>query len=84
MSLLQRIRDGELIQSRQRSRGMSRRTFWTGLTALAFYIHQNNYFGWHAKPQSDMELLADGLTLLLVAMVCMTLHSPNDGGGQHE
>lgn len=33
-----------------------------------FFIAQNSYFGWHAIPQSDMELLADGITMILLAM----------------
>ncbi len=33
--------------------------------AICFFIHQNHYFHWNAEPQSDAELLADGLTILL-------------------
>lgn len=36
--------------------------------AAAFFAKQNAYFGWHPNPQSDAELLADGITSLLFAL----------------
>lgn len=39
--------------------------FWI---AICFFISQNNYFGWNALPQSDVELIADGITMLLVTL----------------
>lgn len=39
---------------------------------VQFYFSQNNYFGWNAKPQSDAELIVDGITLLLVAIATLS------------
>jgi len=33
---------------------------------VAFFIAQNCYFGWNAKPKSDAELMADGLTIAMM------------------
>lgn len=41
------------------------------LWAIAFFILQNQYFGWNALPQSNAELLADGITAILFAMAFM-------------
>ena len=40
------------------------------VTALAFlfFMHQNQYFGWNKQPQSDTELIAVGITYLLIAL----------------
>ena len=40
------------------------------VTALAFlfFMQQNQYFGWNKQPQSDTELIADGITYLLIAL----------------
>ena len=35
---------------------------------LLFYFSQNEYFGWHAGPHSDAELIVDGITLLLFSL----------------
>ena len=35
---------------------------------IQFFFSQNDYFGWNRLPKSDFELIADGITLLLVAM----------------
>lgn len=37
--------------------------------AVSFYIRQNQYFGWNTTPQSDAELIADGIVFLLLAMM---------------
>lgn len=42
---------------------------WRGLWALSFYVMQNNYFGWNSKPQSDVELIVDGITILLISLI---------------
>ena len=43
--------------------------FWTiFLFALFFAWEQNSYFGWNMTPKSDAELMADGITLLLLAL----------------
>ena len=36
--------------------------------AVSAFVHQNNYFGWNAKPQSDAELIADLITILIFAL----------------
>lgn len=36
--------------------------------ALIFFYEQNKYFGWNGWPQSNAELICDGITLLLLAM----------------
>lgn len=42
--------------------------WWRLLLTIVFYVHQNSYFGWHRAPQSEAELIADGLVLLLAAL----------------
>lgn len=39
--------------------------------AFLFWIHENNYFGWNASPQSPEECLADGIVFLLLALACL-------------
>ena len=34
--------------------------------AALFYYQQNTFFGWNALPQSEAELIADGITLILI------------------
>jgi hypothetical protein len=36
--------------------------------AVVFFFEQNKYFGWNATPKSDAELIADGITFLLLAL----------------
>ena len=36
--------------------------------AVSAFVYQNNYFGWNAKPQSDAELIADLITILIFAL----------------
>jgi len=42
--------------------------WWILVFALTAYIRQNNHFGWSAKPQSDAELIADLITILIFAL----------------
>jgi hypothetical protein len=42
--------------------------FWILVLAFIWWWHQNHYFGWSAWPKSDAELMADGITFLLVAV----------------
>lgn len=42
--------------------------------ALVFGSMQNSYFGWNLKPQSDAELVCDGLTILMLCLA-MTVKS---------
>ncbi len=36
--------------------------------AFMFFILQNRYFGWNGFPTSDAELIADGITVLLISI----------------
>ena len=38
--------------------------------AVSYFVSQNNYYGWNAKPkpQSEMELLIDGIWILLLML----------------
>ena len=38
------------------------------IVVVEFFIKQNNYFGWNLTPQSGAELIADGITLMLVSL----------------
>lgn len=38
------------------------------LLAVSYFMEQNEYYGWNAKPKSDMELLTDGIWALLVIL----------------
>lgn len=42
---------------------------WWWLVPLSYFIEQNRYYGWHGAPQSDSELIADGVTLILAILV---------------
>ncbi len=42
------------------------------LSAASFFIAQNFYFGWNATPKSDAELVADGITAILISMWLMS------------
>lgn len=41
------------------------------VVVVEFFIKQNKYFGWNLEPQSDAELIADGITLLLVSLALL-------------
>jgi hypothetical protein len=34
----------------------------------SFFLEENTYYHWHAFPLSDMELIADGICFLLLAL----------------
>lgn len=38
---------------------------------LTYWWLQNTYFGWNARPQSEGEVIADGITILLIAVAAM-------------
>lgn len=42
--------------------------WWIFFLAVLFFIEQNRYFGWNAFPQSDAELMADGIMLVIAAL----------------
>lgn len=35
---------------------------------VAFWILLNNHFGWNGYPKSDNELIADGISFLILAL----------------
>jgi hypothetical protein len=41
---------------------------WLWFVAACFWWEQNEYFGWNRLPQSDAELIADGITIILVSI----------------
>lgn len=41
---------------------------WRLFIAAVFWVSQNRYYGWHWMPQSDGELIADGIVMLLLAL----------------
>lgn len=45
--------------------------FYLWLSAIVFFMNQNNYFGWNMLPHSDAELIADGITLILSSMAML-------------
>lgn len=52
------------------------------IAAVFFAGWQNIYFGWHAFPQSDAELIADGISVLLFSLALQQnpVHSSNQTG----
>lgn len=43
--------------------------------AVWFFITENAYFGWNARPQSADELICDGITMVLLALSLRTRRS---------
>lgn len=43
--------------------------------ALVFSVMKNAHFGWHLVPESDAELVCDGMTVL---MFCLALLVPSE------
>lgn len=39
---------------------------------IQFCFMQNNYFGWNVTPQTNIELIADGITLLLLSAAALS------------
>lgn len=46
------------------------------IVALEYFLKQNHYFGWNPHPRSDAEVLADGMTLILVALALLITMIP--------
>jgi len=38
------------------------------LISALFWLAETNYFGWNLSPQSDAELICDGLALLMLCI----------------
>lgn len=47
-------------------------TLW--LLAIVFEIASNAHFGWNWTPQSDAELICDGIALVLVVVAVAGSH----------
>ncbi len=43
---------------------------------LSYFMAQNNYYGWHKKPESEMELLTDGIHILLLVLAVWPANKP--------
>lgn len=41
------------------------------IVVIEYFIKQNRYFGWNLEPKSDTELIADGITLILVSLAVL-------------
>jgi len=43
---------------------------------IAYFRLQNNYFGWNLTPQSDAELITDGIHILLLVLAIWPENKP--------
>jgi hypothetical protein len=50
--------------------------WWIFFLAIAFWIEENNYFGWNMIPASQAELIADGIVILIVAIAMLHPQQP--------
>ncbi len=50
----------------------------TFLVAASFFYAQNQYFGWNPHAGSDAELIAEGITSVLVALWVITWGNHHD------
>lgn len=41
---------------------------WPLAIAIWFWIAETSYFGWNAWPQSDVEMVCDGIAMLLLSL----------------
>jgi len=45
---------------------------WTILLVpIIYYVEQNHYFGWNSGPQSDTELISDGINMILIVLAAL-------------
>jgi hypothetical protein len=63
VSLLQSIRDGDLLRRQSRPK---RHGGWNVLLAVIYAFCENAYFGWHLIPVTGIEVACDGIALLLL------------------
>jgi hypothetical protein len=49
--------------------------WWIFFINICFWVSQNKYFGWNMFPQSDTELIADGITMLIMAIAISTIRN---------
>ncbi|WP_025917527.1 hypothetical protein [Herminiimonas sp. CN] len=41
---------------------------WTIVIAIWFWIAETAYFGWNSWPQSDAEMICDGIAMLMLVI----------------
>lgn len=51
---------------------MNRQIFWTAMTYL---VLENWYFGWNFLPKSEVELVVDGIALILFSLAHFKVQS---------
>jgi hypothetical protein len=74
MNIMQAFRDGLPRSTTKRRRGY--RVNWWALLLAGYWLYwQNRYYGWNRTPQSDMELIADGIFFLMLLFVVRPAHN---------
>lgn len=38
------------------------------IVGIAFWYIENSFFGWHARPHSEAEVICDGITSIIFAL----------------
>ena len=46
--------------------------------SILFWAVSTHYFGWNMTPQSDAELICDGITMLILAMAFLKEPTANE------
>ena len=49
------------------------------IIAMMYFISQNNYFGWNRLPESDAEIISDGIYYILCALI-FVVSNKKEGG----
>ncbi len=49
--------------------------YFIGVIPISFFLEQNDYFGWNAIPQSDAELMVDGLTSIMILLALIFIRT---------
>jgi len=52
-------------------------SLWWNAVPLLYFVSQNNYFGWNGKAQSDAEIIADGIVLIMFILVGILININN-------
>ena len=46
--------------------------FWSiFFIGIVYFICENKFFGWNALPKSSLEVVADGICLIIIAMAIL-------------
>jgi hypothetical protein len=67
MNIMQAIRDGR-SRPTARSRRPSRINWPVFFVGQFFWLVETSYFGWNLAPQSEAEVICDGIFLLITAL----------------